>query len=66
MKRPAAERGPAFRRAVKWRTGCEGRISTLKRQYGWGRTRTDRGRPDLGRIRRPSPQPRQDRRPCRL
>lgn len=39
--RQAAERRPAFRRAVKWRTGCEGRISTLKRQYGWDRTRLD-------------------------
>jgi transposase, IS5 family len=27
-----------FRRLVKWRTGCEGRISYLKRGYGWGRT----------------------------
>jgi hypothetical protein len=26
---------------VKWRTGCEGRISTLKRGYGWDRTRID-------------------------
>jgi transposase, IS5 family len=39
--RQAAERRPAFRRAVKWRTGCEGRISALKRQYGWDRTRLD-------------------------
>lgn len=39
--RQATERRPAFRRAVKWRTGSEGRISTLKRQYGWDRTRTD-------------------------
>jgi len=39
--RQAAEHRPAFRRAVKWRTGCEGRISTLKRQYGWDRTRLD-------------------------
>jgi IS5 family transposase len=39
--RQAAERRPAFRRAVKWRTGSEGRISVLKRQYGWGRTRLD-------------------------
>jgi IS5 family transposase len=39
--RRAAERRPAFRRAVRWRTGCEGRISTLKRQYGWDRTRLD-------------------------
>jgi transposase, IS5 family len=39
--RQAAERRPAFRRAVKWRTGSEGRISTLKRGYGWDRTRLD-------------------------
>jgi len=39
--RQAAERRPAFRRAVKWRTGSEGRISTLKRQYGWDRARLD-------------------------
>jgi IS5 family transposase len=39
--RQAAERRPAFRRAVKWRTGSEGRISTLKRGYGWERTRLD-------------------------
>jgi IS5 family transposase len=26
---------------VKWRTGSEGRISALKRQYGWDRTRID-------------------------
>ena len=39
--RRAHEHRPAFRRTVKWRTGCEGRISTLKRQYGWDRTRID-------------------------
>jgi IS5 family transposase len=39
--RQAAEHRPAFRRAVKWRTGSEGRISALKRQYGWDRTRLD-------------------------
>jgi IS5 family transposase len=39
--RQAAERRPAFRRAIKWRTGSEGRISTLKRGYGWDRTRLD-------------------------
>jgi transposase, IS5 family len=39
--RQAAERRPAFRRAVKWRTGSEGRIKTLKRGYGWDRTRLD-------------------------
>jgi transposase, IS5 family len=37
--RQAAEHKPAFRRTVKWRTGSEGRISTLKRGYGWDRTR---------------------------
>ena len=26
---------------IKRRTGCEGRISTLKRAYGWDRTRVD-------------------------
>jgi transposase, IS5 family len=26
---------------VKWRTGVEGRVSTLKRGYGWDRTRID-------------------------
>jgi transposase, IS5 family len=40
--RRAAEHRPAFRRLVKWRTGCEGRISSLKRSYGWDRTRLDR------------------------
>jgi IS5 family transposase len=39
--RQARERRPAFRRTVKWRTGSEARISTLKRQYGWDRTRLD-------------------------
>ena len=39
--RQAAERRPAFRRTVKWRTGSEGRVSALKRGYGWDRTRLD-------------------------
>ncbi len=39
--RRAEEHRRAFRRTVKWRTGSEGRISTLKRQYGWDRTRID-------------------------
>jgi IS5 family transposase len=39
--RQAAERRAAFRRAIRWRTGSEGRISTLKRGYGWDRTRLD-------------------------
>ena len=44
-KPSAARRGeehrPAFRRTVTWRTGSEGKISALKRQYGWDRTRID-------------------------
>ena len=39
--RQAVERQRAFRRTVKWRTGCEGRISHLKRNYGWDRTMID-------------------------
>ncbi len=39
--RQATEHRAAFRRTVKWRTGSEGRISTLKRGYGWDRTRLD-------------------------
>jgi transposase, IS5 family len=39
--RRAAEHRRSLRRIVKWRTGCEGRISTLKRGYGWDRTRLD-------------------------
>ncbi|MEV6871621.1 ISNCY family transposase [Amycolatopsis sp. NPDC051128] len=35
------ERKPSFRKLVKWRTGCEGRISHLKHRYGWDRTRLD-------------------------
>jgi IS5 family transposase len=33
--RQAEEHRKAFRRTVKWRTGSEGRISHLKRGYGW-------------------------------
>jgi IS5 family transposase len=39
--RQQLERRRTFRRTVKWRTGCERRISTLKRAYGWDRTRVD-------------------------
>jgi IS5 family transposase len=39
--RRAEEHRTAFRRTVKWRTGSEGRISYLKRGYGWDRTRID-------------------------
>ena len=37
--RKAVEHASAFVAAVKWRTGCEGRISHLKRDRGWRRTR---------------------------
>jgi IS5 family transposase len=36
--RKAVEHGRGFRRLVKWRTGCEDRISYLKRGYRWNRT----------------------------
>ena len=39
--RQSEERRPSFRRTIKWRTGSEGRISNLKRGYGWDRTRID-------------------------
>jgi len=35
------EHRAVFRELVKWRTGCEGRISHLKHRYGWDRTRLD-------------------------
>ncbi len=39
--RRAVEHARGFRRLVRWRTGCEGRISCLKRGYDWDRTRLD-------------------------
>lgn len=39
--RQTEERQRGFRQTVKWRTGCEGRISHLKRNYGWDRTMID-------------------------
>ena len=39
--RRAEEHRKPFRRTIKWRTGCEGRISHLKRGYGWDRARID-------------------------
>jgi transposase, IS5 family len=39
--RRRVEQGHGFRRLVKWRTGSEGRISYLKRRYGWDRTLFD-------------------------
>jgi IS5 family transposase len=35
------ERSRRFRRLIKWRTGSEGRISALKRNWGWSRTLMD-------------------------
>ena len=37
--RQTIEHADTFVAAVKWRTGCEGRISALEREYGWRRTR---------------------------
>ena len=37
--RAAIEHADTFIAAVKWRTGCEGRISHLKRDCGWRRSR---------------------------
>lgn len=39
QKRQAVETADDFVELVKWRTGSEGRIATLKRQHGWDRTR---------------------------
>jgi transposase, IS5 family len=39
--RKTIEHSRVFHRLVKWRTGSEGRISYLKRGYGWDRTRLD-------------------------
>jgi IS5 family transposase len=37
----AGEHRRAFCKTVKRRTGCEGRISSLKRGYGWDRSKMD-------------------------
>ena len=37
----AVENRAQFQRLVKWRTGSEGRISCLKRDFGWSRTQID-------------------------
>ncbi len=69
--RRAVEHRPAFRRLVKWRTGCEGRIAHLKRRSSWDRTLLDG--PDGARtwcghgvLRRLRPQPHQDQRTGRM
>jgi len=41
QQRHALEQQRPFRRHVRWRTGAEGRISCLKRDYGCRRTRMD-------------------------
>ncbi len=40
-QRRSAEASPRFRGLVKWRTGSEGRISALKRNWGWSRSLMD-------------------------
>jgi transposase, IS5 family len=39
--RKKLEHSRGFHKLVKWRTGSEGRISYLKRGYGWDRSRLD-------------------------
>ena len=39
--RRAVENRRAFKAMVRWRTGCEGRISCVKRDFGLARTRID-------------------------
>jgi transposase, IS5 family len=39
--RRETEHQRAFRRLLRWRTGSEGRISSLKRGFGWDRSRLD-------------------------
>jgi IS5 family transposase len=40
-KRRAVESTADFQELVRWRTGCEGRISCLKRDFGWNRSQID-------------------------
>jgi IS5 family transposase len=39
--RRQVEKRRAFRKMVRWRTGCEGRINCVKRDFGLNRTRMD-------------------------
>jgi transposase, IS5 family len=41
LGRQSVQRAKGFVKLVKWRTGSEARISCLKRDYGWSRTRID-------------------------
>ena len=54
------ERSPRFRDLVKWRTGSEGRISALKRSWGWskpdGRARRRQGLVRLRHLRQQQPE----------
>lgn len=38
-ERKALERTPSFRRGYRWRAGIEGRIASLRRDYGWRKSR---------------------------
>jgi IS5 family transposase len=39
--RRQVEQKAEFQKLVRWRPGCEGRISCLKRDFGWNRTQID-------------------------
>ncbi len=39
MQRKKLEKRRWFKKAQRWRTGCEGRMSILKRRHGIGRCR---------------------------
>jgi IS5 family transposase len=39
VERKKLEKSRWFKKAQRWRTGCEGRISVLKRRHGFGRCR---------------------------
>jgi IS5 family transposase len=41
VTRRQVEHRRAFKKMVRWRTGCEGRISCAKRDFGLNRTRID-------------------------
>jgi transposase, IS5 family len=39
LERRTLEQTPAFRRGYRWRAGIEGRIASLRRDYGWRKSR---------------------------
>ena len=39
QERQARERTPGFRRGYRWRAGIEGRIASLRRDFGWHKSR---------------------------